>query len=333
MNPSASLRSLQPYDVVTVGEAMALLRAQTPGPLEAVEHFQRSCAGAELNVATGLARLGWRVGYVSRVGKDPWGDYLHAVLEREGIDQCHVGVDGQYPTGFMLKSRTTDGSDPQVAYFRRGSAASRLAPADWTEQDWNGARRLHITGISPALSSSVEALVRCMVEQARAQGIAVSFDPNVRSRLWPSHEAMVRTLNALALQADLVLPGLAEAQMLTGQRTPGDIASWYLDQGVGQVVIKLGPQGAYAADASGRFWVPGFVVPQVVDTVGAGDGFAVGVLSALLEGFGLEQAAIRGNAIGARVVQFAGDSEGLPTPAQLQQALQVPCTTMGSSGS
>ena len=310
--------------VVTVGEAMALLVAQTPGPLATVEHFSRTSAGAELNVATGLSRLGWRVAYVSRVGQDPFGDYLLVTLDREGIDRSHVQVDAQHPTGFMLKSCEPDGQDPQIAYFRKGSAASHLGPGDVPADVLNGARWLHLTGISVALSDSVRALVHALVQQARAAGVSVSFDPNLRPRLWPSQTAMVAGLNAWAAQADLVMPGLSEGQLLSGQTTPHDIASWYLDQGARQVVIKLGPRGAYAADSTGRATVPGFQVPRVVDTVGARDGFAVGVLSALLESQSLADAALRGNAIGARVVQFVGDSEGLPNPEQLAAASPQP---------
>jgi sugar/nucleoside kinase (ribokinase family) len=300
---------------------MALLVAQTPGPLAGVEHFSRTSAGAELNVATGLTRLGWRVDYISRVGRDPFGDYLLATLDREGISRSHVSVDDQYPTGFMLKSCEPDGKDPQIAYFRKGSAASHMGPGDMPADVLQGARWLHITGISMALSDSVRALVLALVQQARATGAAVSFDPNLRPRLWTSQAAMIERLNALATQADLVMPGLAEGQLLTGLTAPRDIASWYLDRGARQVVIKLGAEGAYAADATGRATVPGFHVQRVADTVGAGDGFAVGVLSALLDGKGLVEAALRGNAIGARVVQFVGDSEGLPNAEQLHLAL------------
>lgn len=313
----------QAVDVLTVGEAMALLVAQQPGALATVSHFARTCAGAELNVATGLSRLGWRVGYVSRVGADPFGDYLLATLDSEGIDRRHVRVDARYPTGSMLKSCEPHGRDPQIAYFRQGSAASHMGTED-APVDLMGARWLHLTGISVALSDSVRALVELLVLQARAAGTVVSFDPNLRPRLWSSPKAMVSGLNAWAVQADLVMPGLSEGQQLTGLATAQDIASWYLDKGVRQVVIKLGPQGAYVASAAGRRMVSGFAVPHVVDTVGAGDGFAVGVLSALLDGLSLEDAALRGNAIGARVVQFVGDSEGLPNPEQLRQALTAP---------
>lgn len=314
----------QPFDVLTVGEAMALLVAQQPGALASVSHFARSSAGAELNVATGLARLGWKVGYVSRVGADPFGEYLLATLDQEGIDRSHVTVDARYPTGSMLKSCETDGRDPQIAYFRQGSAASYLGPEDAPADGLKGVRWLHLTGISVALSDSLRALIALLLQQARAAGVSVSFDPNLRPRLWSDQVSMVRGINHWAVQADLVLPGLSEGQLLSGQSTPHDVAAWYLDQGVRQVVIKLGPQGAHVADATGHYAVSGFQVPRVVDTVGAGDGFAVGVLSGLLEGQSLAGAALRGNAIGARVVQFVGDSEGLPNSEQLAQALRMP---------
>lgn len=316
-----------PFDVLTVGEAMALLVAQQPGALSTVTQFARTCAGAELNVATGLSRLGWRVGYISRVGADPFGEYLLATLDVEGIDRSHVTVDARYPTGSMLKSCETDGRDPQIAYFRQGSAASHLGVEDCPAEGLQGVRWLHLTGISVALSDSLRELTQLLLQQARAAGVSVSFDPNLRPRLWSSQTAMVEGINHWATQADLVMPGLSEGQLLTGQHTPQDVATWYLDRGAKQVVIKLGPQGAYVASAAGQAQVVGFQVSRVVDTVGAGDGFAVGVLSALLDGQPLEAAALRGNAVGARVVQFVGDSEGLPNPAQLDQALQTPRST------
>ncbi|CAN5456147.1 hypothetical protein BH11PSE9_BH11PSE9_10450 [soil metagenome] len=165
-------------------------------------------------------------------------------------------------------------------------------------------------------------LVFEMARQARAGGRSVSFDPNLRPSLWPSRQAMVETMNELATLADVVMPGLAEGQLLTGCEREADIADFYLARGVQRVVIKLGAQGAYFAGPDGRGTVPGWQVPRVVDTVGAGDGFAVGVISALLQGLSTEQAAARGNAIGARVVQFPGDCDGLPTAQQLSELLE-----------
>lgn len=310
-------------DVVTVGEAMALMIARQPGPLEQVREFERATAGAELNVAVGLSRLGFQVGYLSRLGQDSLGRHLRAFMEAEGLDLRHLRMDDDHPTGFMLKQMVEDGADPQVEYFRRGSAASRLSTLDMPEQgdDFQRARVLHLTGISAALSPGCRELVLAMARQARADGRLVCFDPNLRPRLWRSQAEMVATTNALASQADVVMPGLVEGRLLTGRQDAADIAAYYLERGASRVVVKLGPEGAYAADADGRAdVVPGRPVHTVVDTVGAGDGFAVGVISALLDGLPLHEAAARGNAIGARVVRFRGDCEGLPTRAQLAAA-------------
>jgi 2-dehydro-3-deoxygluconokinase len=182
---------------------------------------------------------------------------------------------------------------------------------------------VHLTGILPALSPGCRELAFALATAARAQGRRVSFDPNLRPRLWESHDEMVGTVNELAALADLVLPGLAEGRLLTGREHAEDIAERYLDLGAAAVVVKLGADGALCADRSGlRGYVPGVLVERVVDTVGAGDGFAVGVISGLLDGLSLEEAAWRGNVIGARVVQFPGDSDGLPNRRELDLLVQ-----------
>ena len=308
-------------DVVTIGEPMVLFAAQKPGPLEEVDAFVRSIAGAELNVAIGLSRLGLRVGYVSRVGRDSFGRHLLAAMDREGIDRRHVALDDAHPTGFMLKSRAGDGDDPSIEYFRRGSAASHLSPADNPVAYCAQSRHLHLTGISAAISKSARDLVFQMAAEARAAGRSVSFDPNLRPSLWPSQAVMVDCLNRLAASSNWVMPGLAEGRLLTGHESPEAIADFYLERGAELAVIKLGPQGAFFAGATDRGTMAGVPMTKVVDTVGAGDGFAVGVISALLEGLSFADAVARGNAIGARVVQFPGDSDGLPNREQLAAAL------------
>jgi len=305
-------------DVLTAGEALVLLAAQTPGALDEVEHYRRFSAGAELNVAIGLARLGLRVGYLSRVGDDAFGRFLLATMEREGLARELVAIDPARSTGFMLKSLAGGGADPAIDYYRRGSAASAMDASDLVRAAPAGVRHVHLTGILPALSAGCRELAFAMAAAARSQGHRVSFDPNLRPRLWTSRDEMVSMLNALAAQADVVLPGLAEGRLLTGRHSAEDIAASYLELGAGAVVVKLGAEGAFCADRSGlRAHVPGVAVARVVDTVGAGDGFAVGVVSGLLEGLALEAAVRRGNAIGARVVQFSGDSDGLPTRQEL----------------
>jgi 2-dehydro-3-deoxygluconokinase len=308
-------------DVITAGEPLVLLAAQQYGALEGVESFARVCAGAELNVSIGLSRLGLRTGYISRVGSDSFGRFLTQRMVQEGVDVRHVSVDSDHRTGFMLKSRTEDGSDPHIEYFRKSSAASHMGPRDLQDDICEGVRHLHLTGIYVGVSESTRELIFKLAALARQAGLTISFDPNLRPSLWPSASDMVRCLNQLAFLSDWIFPGLAEGQMLTGFKDSSDIADFYLERGATKVVIKLGPEGAYYASAAERGVVPGIRVRQVVDTVGAGDGFAAGVIAGLLRGLSLPDATLHGNAIGARVVQFPGDSDGLPTLSELNAFL------------
>lgn len=300
-------------EVLAFGEAMTLFVAETTGDLADVERFERRIAGADTNVAIGLARLGFNVGWLSRVGADSFGRYIQRTLEAEGIDCRHLQRDEQHPTGLIFKARAERGEDPHVEYVRRGSAASHLCSADAAEVDFSAARHLHATGIPPALSVSARELSIHMLERARKAGASISFDTNLRPSLWESERVMCETINALAAKADWVLPGLAEGQRLTGLETAHDIAGFYLDQGAQAVIIKLGPEGSYYRSQAESFTVEGFKVSEVVDTVGAGDGFAVGVVSALLDGLSPRTAVRRGNLIGAQAVQVLGDMEGLPS--------------------
>jgi dehydrogluconokinase len=310
-------------ELLTFGEAMAMFVAERQGELAEVEHFQRRIAGADTNVAIGLARLGFHVGWLSRVGGDGFGIFIRRTLEAEGLDCRHLQVDPDHPTGLLFKERAEGSADPRVTYFRRGSAASHLTPADAEAVDFRALRHLHATGIPPALSPSTRELSRRMITQARNAGASVSFDPNLRPSLWSSEADMCDTLNELASHSDWVLPGLAEGRRLTGRDSPEAIADFYLERGAQAVIIKLGPEGSYYRGILGgqleSFTLPGFAVAEVVDTVGAGDGFAVGVVSALLDGRSPREAVRRGNLIGSLAVQVVGDMEGLPNRVRLTE--------------
>jgi 2-dehydro-3-deoxygluconokinase len=308
---------MNPLDVVTFGEAMAMFVAKEVGDLSQVHDFTRRAAGAELNVAIGLARLGFRVGWVSRIGSDSFGRFICDLLDRERVDRQRVIVDPAFPTGFQLKSRGIGNQDPLVEYFRRGSAASYLSVADFDAEYFLSARHLHVTGIAPALSKTSLELSFHAIDQMRAAGKSISFDPNLRPVLWSSKQTMIHQLNALAAKSDWVLPGIEEGRVLTGRSNPSGIADFYLERGAALVVIKLGEKGSFIKNGQKEAIIPAVKVPAVVDTVGAGDGFAVGLVSALLEGLPADQAAGRGNQIAALVIQQIGDSEGLPPREQI----------------
>ncbi|WP_418132616.1 sugar kinase [Variovorax sp. 375MFSha3.1] len=309
------------FDVALFGEAMLLLVADRPGPLEDAQSFHKRTAGAETNVAIGLSRLGLKVGWASRLGTDSMGRALLAAMRAEGIDCSHVITDATQRTGFQFKGRVTDGSDPPIEYHRKGSAASHMGPADVDEAWLRSARHLHATGVFAAISdTSLQAALKSM-DVMRAAGRTISFDTNLRPTLWSSTETMRHWVNELAARADWVLPGIEEGLLLTGHSKPEDVAKFYRERGAKLVVVKLGAEGAYYdSDVAGTGRIDGFPVKEVVDTVGAGDGFAAGVVSALLEGRSVPDAVRRGAWIGARAVQVLGDTEGLPTRAQLEEA-------------
>jgi 2-dehydro-3-deoxygluconokinase len=309
--------SPSPLDVITFGEAMMLLVADQPGELEDVENFHKRTAGAETNVAIGLARLGLKVGWASRLGTDSMGRYLLAAMAGEGIDCSHVMCDPLQKTGFQFKGCVMDGSDPPVEYHRKGSAASHMGLADIDIPWLLSARHLHATGVFAAVSSSTLAAARQTMTLMHEAGRTVSFDPNLRPSLWATPERMRECINELSTHADWVLPGLEEGRFLTGHIAPQDISAFYRQRGAALVVVKLGREGAYFDGEAGCGFVSGYPVAKVVDTVGAGDGFAVGVISALLAGLSVPEAVQRGTWIGARAVQVLGDSEGLPTRQEL----------------
>ena len=303
-------------EILSFGETMAMFVAEQTGELADVGHFHKRIAGADSNVAIGLSRLGFNVAWLSRVGADSLGRFVIETLEKEGLDCSHVDIDPAHPTGFQLKSRADDGSDPVVEYFRRGSAASHLSVQSIAPELLK-ARHLHATGIPPALSASAREMSFELMTRLRDAGRSVSFDPNLRPSLWASEQQMITEINRLAALAHWVLPGLSEGRLLTGFEDPADIAAFYLDLGAEAVAIKLGPHGAYYRTHLDQGFVPGVPVQTVVDTVGAGDGFAVGLISALLENHSVAHAVQRANWIGSRAVQSRGDMEGLPTRAEM----------------
>ena len=303
--------------VLTIGEAMGLLIADRPGDLAEVEQFSRHVCGAELNYAVGMARLGHDVSYISKVGGDPFGRSIRAFLKDNGIHTDYVQTDEAHMTGFQMKERVLEG-DPAVANIRKYTAFSFMTPDDLQGICWDGVTHVHTTGIPLALSPSCRQTVVALMQEARRRGVSVSFDTNLRPMLWPDTETMASVINDAAQYADIVMPGLSEGKILTGLDDEQAVAGYYLERGAKLVVIKLGgSSGTYVADSKGGQYVPSYRVNHVVDTVGAGDGFAVGFTSAWLEGLSMEEAARRGAAVGAMVIQVAGDNEGLPTQEQL----------------
>lgn len=304
-------------NILLFGEPMALLIADSVGPLEDVQHFTRDMSGAEVNVSIGLSRLGHTVEYLTRLGDDPFGHFIEKRLRNYNIGIENITFDPIYKTGIQLKNRVTDGSDPYAPYYRKGSAASHISSEDINKINLDKIDLVHITGIPPAISKSAREATFTLIERAKENNIKITFDPNLRPSLWEDQETMIEVINKIATNVDLIMPGLNEAKILVGSDDKEEIVSYYKDIGVGIVIIKDGSNGAYYNDSNNLIHVQGFKAKKIVDTVGAGDGFAVGVISGLVEGLSTYECVERGNAIGAIQVENISDNEGLPTREQL----------------
>ena len=297
-------------DVITIGETMVLFTPESSGPLRYVNSFQKTIGGAESNVCIALARLGHQTGWISRLGDDEFGLYIRNYIRGEGVDTSAVNFDKNYPTAVFFKE-TNIGKDPAIYYYRGNSAASRMTNQDLNEAYISQARFIHLTGITPALSLSCREMIYKTIELAHKNKQTITFDPNIRLKLWKREEAKEVLLD-IAHKCHIVMPGIEEGELLTGESSPEKIAMSLLKGETKVVVVKLGDQGAYYATKEESAYVSGENVSQVIDTVGAGDGFAAGFLSGLIRGWDYQKSVQLGNRIGAHAITVTGDIEGYP---------------------
>lgn len=296
---------------------MVLFNPESSGSLRYVNNFNKSIGGAESNVAIALARLGHEVGWFSKLGNDEFGKYIKTTIRGEGVDVSRIIFDAQKSTGILFKERSIN-SNPNVYYYRKDSAASNLSKQDLDASYIKSAKILHITGITPALSKQCRETVFKAIEIAKENNVLVSFDPNIRLKLWTKEEA-VPVLLEIAKKVDIIFPGLDEGQLILGLSKPEEIAERFISMGCSLVVVKLGKDGCYLANKEEKHYVKGSVVEKPVDTVGAGDGFAAGFLSGILRKLELTQCGQYANAVGAMAVMVKGDMEGYPDFEQLMQ--------------
>ena len=315
------------FDVVTLGECLAAFVATSPGPLAEARTFERHVAGAEANVAVGLARLGHRAAYIGRVGGDGFGTAIVRTLRGEGVATDHLVVDATGRTGVMFRERRGLGAI-DVVYHRAASAGSHLDLADIQaaadDGAFAGARWLHLTGITPALSvTAAEATARAL-ELAREVGATVSLDINLRRRLW-SEEVAARVLRELAAGVDVVLGSVDELALIADARPsapPEDLVTAIVRLGPTTAVAKLGADGALGLEAGGLpVLSAGVPVSRIVDPIGAGDAFCAGFIAGRLDGADLATALRMANACGALAVAADGDQAGLPDRDELARLL------------
>lgn len=296
------------FDVVTLGETMAVLSAPRVGRLRDMDCLRLSSAGSESNVAIGVCRLGYKASWVGRVGADELGQMILATLRAEGVDVSKAVIDPTTSTALMFKEMRIP-NRARVTYYRRGLAGSRLCTDDLDDGLIKAARVLHVTGITLALSSTARAAAYEAVDIARSAGVPVSFDFNYRSALWPPEEA-VEHFRAMSARADIVFASEHELGTVAPE-DPVEAARRLAGDGARTVVVKRGPKGAFSVTPDGINEEPARTV-TAVDPVGAGDAFVAGYLAGRLDGLGSSGCLSMGCASGAFAVTVVGDWEGLP---------------------
>ncbi|WP_436641126.1 sugar kinase [Microbaculum sp. FT89] len=261
-------------DILCLGEPMLEFNQKPDG------NYLPGHGGDTSNCAIAAARLGARVGYITHVGADTFGNSFMALWRTEGVDTTTVRQVSDAHTGIYFVTHGPDGHE--FSYFRAGSASSRMGPDDLPVDALKAARILHVSGISQAISTTAADAVFSAIEIVKAAGGRVSYDTNLRLKLWPIERARAVTHAAMA-RADIALPGLEDARQLTGLEDPDAIADFYLGLGCGVVALTLGPEGTLIATAEERRRIGGRRV-VAVDATAAGDAFDGAFLSRVVAG-------------------------------------------------
>ena len=303
--------------MITAGETMVLGVPPRPGRLRHAGSLELKIGGAESNLAIALSRLGLSAGWTGYLGDDEPGQLVLDRIRAEGVDTSRVRRIEDHPTGLYLREQV--GADVRVYYYRQGSAASTMQRGAFDTDYLSGAKFVHLTGITPALSEDCRAFTLWAAREARASGARVSFDVNYRSKLWGTQEAR-EFVEEILPDVYLLFAGDEEARALW-DRDDEALMRELARKGPEEVVLKRGSAGSLALADGKILEHPAFAVAEV-DPVGAGDAFAAGYLAVHLWDLPAEERQRVANAMGALSVATLGDYEGLPDRDELQVFLE-----------
>jgi 2-dehydro-3-deoxygluconokinase len=303
-----------PLDIVALGEPMIEFNQQDrKRPFD----YRLGFGGDTSNFAVSAARQGAHVGYITRVGRDAFGEMLLTLWREEGVDASLVAIDDGAATGIYFVTHSAAGHS--FTYYRAGSAASRMRPADVPVGSIERAKYLHVSGISQAISASACDAVAHAIERARAAGVKVTYDPNLRLKLWDLPRAKA-VICATAAVCDHFLPSLDDVRTLSGFSDPEVIHDWCLALGAGTVTLKIGAEGVITGDRAKRQRIPGNKV-NCVDATGAGDCFDGAFVARLAAGDSIFDAARYANAAAALTTTGYTAIAPIPRPAAVRELL------------
>lgn len=305
------------FKVFTLGDALITFNPSETGPLRYVPSFTRKVGGAELNFAIGCARLGMETKWVSRLGGDEFGRVIYNFARGEGVDMSDVAFVDNYPTSLNFKEIRQDGSG-KTFYYRYQSPILTLEPEDITDTMFDGVKLIHLTGVFLAIDPKNLAIAKKVLEIASEKDIMVSFDPNIRLKLWTLEQAKAAYMEIFP-SVDILLTGLDEIELINEDASDQALEDFAERFNISQLVIKDGGNGSRLYRQGIWYSRAAFDV-AVVDTVGAGDGFDAGYIYAVLHGYSAEESLEFANSSGALVTTVSGDNEGLP---YLQEVLAM----------
>ncbi|MBL4954729.1 sugar kinase [Neobacillus sp. YIM B02564] len=308
-------------DVITIGDGMITMNPMSKGPLRFSNTFERKVGGAELNFAIGCSRLGLKAGWISKLGNDEFGRHILCYARGEGIDTSKVDLVDGYPTSIYFREILADGSSRSF-YYRDNSPTLTMSEADLSEDYFKQAKLLHISGVFPSINANNKKIILEAVKLAKKTGLLISFDPNIRLKMWSKEEAR-DYIEQLLPDVDILLTGDEEAEIILGPNSLETYFQKFHEFGISKIAIKQGAAGSVGFDGKQIYTAPSIKARAVVDTVGAGDGFDAGFITSILKGIPFEKALHIANAVGAMVVSVYGDNEGLPYAEDVQAFLGV----------
>lgn len=306
---------MQP-EIVALGEPLIEFSAIDETPLSKVKQFKRGFGGDTSNLVVAVSRLGGKAGYLTCLGNDEFAESFLGLWQKEGVDTRHIVTDSTAYTGMYFIARM--GQKHNFTYLRQNSAASRMTPEFLPADYIRRARLLHISGISQCISTSACDTVFSAIAIAKEANVKISYDPNLRLKLWPIHRAKAIIHQTISM-ADIVLPSIEDAQALNGKKSAEEIVQLYLDLGPEVVALKLGAEGSLLATREKtedglRLHVRKFEPFKVnsKDMTGAGDTFDGAFVVGYLAGWPLDRCMRFANAAAALTTTELGAVSPIP---------------------
>ncbi|MEK5233801.1 sugar kinase [Lysinibacillus sp. FSL K6-0232] len=299
--------------IATIGDAMVVFNPSKTGPLRFVPSFERAVGGAELNFAIGITRLDMEARWISCIGDDEFGKVIYNFARGEGIDVSHVMRTPHIPTSIYFKEIREDGAGKSF-YYRKPSPLFELTADRLDESVLDDVDLLHISGVYLAVCEHNVDVALKLIQLAKTKNIPVSFDPNLRLKLWTIEDART-AYEKLYPFVNLLLTGQDEFELLFKGRTIQDVQQQYH---IDEMIIKKGEQGASVYTATEQYDREAFSI-RAIDTVGAGDAFDSAYVYSYLNGDDIPERLRLANGAGALVATIKGDNEGLPSLQELKQ--------------